>query len=279
MLKLSPSDFAFLWEQCKRCFWLKVVHNIRQPSMPMAGIFKKIEGLQMGLYNGKRTEEFLPNLPPGTIRCGEKVVESRPISFPSTEITPFIYGKIDSLIEFDDGSWGILDFKTTETTAEKAELYSRQLHAYAYSFENPATSPVILKSQPPALNPIKKLGILCFEPSELFLNNGQHAYKGGVKWIEIPYNIEKFLSFVKETLKVLSSPIPEPTFDCNWCQYAEKMTNGNFKNTNPSKFTADVTCPQCFAPMIIRTRRSDGQQFWGCTKYPECKGTRKIEGA
>ena len=36
MLRLSPSDFAFLWEQCKRCFYLKVVHGIRQPSMPMA---------------------------------------------------------------------------------------------------------------------------------------------------------------------------------------------------------------------------------------------------
>jgi len=36
MIKLSPSDFAFLWEQCKRCFYLKVVHGIRQPSMPFS---------------------------------------------------------------------------------------------------------------------------------------------------------------------------------------------------------------------------------------------------
>ena len=78
MLRLSPSDFAFLWEQCTRCFYLKVVHNVRQPSMPMAAIFKKLEGLQMGFYDGKRTTDVLPSLPPGVIRCGEKVVESEP---------------------------------------------------------------------------------------------------------------------------------------------------------------------------------------------------------
>ena len=127
-LRLSPSDFAFLWEQCKRCFYLKVVHGIRQPSMPMAGIFKKLEGLQMAFYEGRRTEEVLPALPPGTIRCGERAVESEPVP---VEGGPgwYVYGKIDSLIEFDDGSWGILDFKTTRITPGKAETYSRQLNA------------------------------------------------------------------------------------------------------------------------------------------------------
>lgn len=276
MFKLSPSDFAFLWEQCKRCFWLKVIHNIRQPSMPMAGIFKKIEGLQMNLYNNKRTEEFLPGLPPGTIRCGEKFVESDPIAFNGTSSICFIAGKIDSLIEFDDGSWGILDFKTTETSPEKAELYSRQLHAYARCFENPAKSPQTLRTEAPKLSPITKLGILCFEPSLITLNEGRHTYQGEVKWIEIPYDKAKFLSFVEDTMKLLSSPIPAPTPDCNWCKYAERMSRGNFGNTISNASAENVTCPNCGASMVKRTRRSDGAEFWGCTKYPECKGTRKV---
>ena len=64
-IRLSPSDFAFLWEQCRRCFWLKTVHGIRQPSMPMAAIFKRLESLQMRLYEGVRTTDVLPGLPPG----------------------------------------------------------------------------------------------------------------------------------------------------------------------------------------------------------------------
>lgn len=229
----------------------------------------------MDLYDGKRTDEFIPDLPAGTIRCGEKWVESKPITFHGSSEKCFITGKIDSLIEFDDGSWGILDFKTTETTPEKAELYSRQLHAYAYCFENPADSPQVLRSKPPALSPISKLGILCFEPSKLTIENvGHHTYQGEVTWIEISLNYETFLSFVNEIIKLLSSPMPEYTTDCNWCKYSQLIKDGNFGNVAPAKDYQDITCPECGSSMTERNGKFG--KFLGCTKYPECKGTRKI---
>jgi four helix bundle suffix protein len=36
------------------------------------------------------------------------------------------------------------------------------------------------------------------------------------------------------------------------------------------------SCPQCGALMALRTAKAGktpGRQFWGCTKYPECRGT------
>lgn len=33
------------------------------------------------------------------------------------------------------------------------------------------------------------------------------------------------------------------------------------------------SCPRCKSKMIIRTRRANGGRFWGCSKYPACKGT------
>jgi len=39
------------------------------------------------------------------------------------------------------------------------------------------------------------------------------------------------------------------------------------------------TCPQCGALMALRTAKSgksQGSQFWGCTHYPDCKGTARI---
>jgi len=39
-------------------------------------------------------------------------------------------------------------------------------------------------------------------------------------------------------------------------------------------------CPTCEKPMRLRTARQGanlGSQFWGCSGYPECKGTRKYE--
>jgi len=38
-------------------------------------------------------------------------------------------------------------------------------------------------------------------------------------------------------------------------------------------------CPQCGSLMALRTAKSGknaGSQFWGCTKYPDCKGTAPL---
>lgn len=225
--KLSPSDFAFLWEQCKRCFYLKVVHNITQPSMPMAGIFKKIEGLQMNFYNNKPTKEIHSDLPPGTIRCGEKWVESEIIKVPGYKTGCYIFGKFDTVIEFYDKSWGVIDFKTTDTKAEHVGLYSRQLHAYSYALELPSSQPIKLRRKPLKLNPVTKLGLLCFEPTQIKQpDTGLHSYEGKVSWIEIPRNDKNFLKFIGEVLGLLELPTPpDPSQNCNWCNYTNKLKN------------------------------------------------------
>ncbi len=38
-------------------------------------------------------------------------------------------------------------------------------------------------------------------------------------------------------------------------------------------------CPQCGKAMVLRTAKSGknaGEQFWGCSAYPDCKGTAKV---
>lgn len=39
---------------------------------------------------------------------------------------------------------------------------------------------------------------------------------------------------------------------------------------------AGPDCPKCGKPM--RRRRSAKGEFWGCSSYPECRGTRSLEG-
>jgi hypothetical protein len=38
----------------------------------------------------------------------------------------------------------------------------------------------------------------------------------------------------------------------------------------------DVKCPDCDGPMV--SRKSQYGVFWGCKKYPKCKGTRDSMG-
>lgn len=50
--------------------------------------------------------------------------------------------------------------------------------------------------------------------------------------------------------------------------------------SDPSDETRSQACPRCGKPMLQRTARQGkhvGSRFWGCTGYPDCKGTRPLE--
>lgn len=40
----------------------------------------------------------------------------------------------------------------------------------------------------------------------------------------------------------------------------------------------ELKCPDCGSDMKLRTNRQNGDKFWGCTKYPKCRGTRDENG-
>ena len=35
-----------------------------------------------------------------------------------------------------------------------------------------------------------------------------------------------------------------------------------------------TACPSCGAPMSLRTNKATQSKFWGCTSFPDCRGTR-----
>lgn len=37
-------------------------------------------------------------------------------------------------------------------------------------------------------------------------------------------------------------------------------------------------CPRCGAAMVRRTNRRDGSSFWGCSRFPSCRGARSALG-
>jgi hypothetical protein len=150
--KISPSDLSFLYNGCKRCFYFKLRYGISQPSIPLPSIFTKIASLLKNHYDGQRTEKLHLELPPGVVKYGEKWVESRTITFEKHSDSCFIKGRFDVVVQFDDGTYGVVDYKTGNPDGESARLYERQLHAYMYALENP---------EPGALHlaPITSLGL------------------------------------------------------------------------------------------------------------------------
>lgn len=43
--------------------------------------------------------------------------------------------------------------------------------------------------------------------------------------------------------------------------------------------TTQHACPDCDSPMVLRQNKRDGSEFYGCTAYPICKGTRDLSGS
>jgi hypothetical protein len=216
IFKLSPSDLTFLWDECKRCFYLKVVRKFNRPPVPFPSIFTKIDGLMKAYYQGKPTSVLSPDLPPGTILQDAKWVQSQPIILPGHPAQCYLTGKYDSVVQFDDGSYGVIDFKTSTPRATHLDFYGRQLRAYAYALEHPAAGKF-------SLSPITRLGLLVVEPNAIDkIPSGEIAYLGKVTWQEIPVDEAAFLAFLGDVLTVLElTDPPEAAESCVWCQYRQ----------------------------------------------------------
>jgi hypothetical protein len=215
-IKLSPSDLTFLWDECPRCFYLKYLHGISRPAAPFPSIFGAIDRLMKAQFAGRPTSDLDPSLPPGIVTISEKWVESLPISLPGHDLSCFLRGKIDAMIGFDDGSFGVVDFKTSEPKLAQIPFYSRQLHAYAYALQHPTPNRL-------SCSPISRLGLYVETPhATLAATTSEISFHFRSTWLEVPYDISGFLDFMDKVLTLLALPEPPPAGEeCDYCRYRQ----------------------------------------------------------
>jgi hypothetical protein len=214
---LSPSDLTFQWEGCKRCFVLKVKHNLVYRG-PFPGMFGKMGDLTSNYYLGRHSHDISPDLPEGRVQFREKWVKSVPIDFPGTDSRCVIRGRLDAVVAFEDGSYAVIDYKTSEPSPEHVEFYGRQLSAYAYALENPAPGAF-------SISPISRLGLFIVTPARYELvPSGELAFITRTTWMDVPRDDFRFLDFLSEVVSLLDQPaLPESAEDCGLCQYRRDL--------------------------------------------------------
>lgn len=219
--KLSPSDFAFLWDECKRCFYLKVARGFPPPQQPFPRIFGIIDEQMKNWFGGRRSETMAPGVPAGVVRFGDGWVESTPIRIKGRAATCYIRGIFDSVIELDGGGYAVIDFKTTQVRKPNLEKYGRQLHAYAQALENAAEGQTML-------SPVRKLGLLVYEPDGFSQTDGDDergpgaSLGGRLVWHEIARDEKMFQRFLGQVLDVIeAAEPPPPSPGCAMCKYRD----------------------------------------------------------
>ena len=212
---LSPSDFAFLWDDCPRCFYLKVARKQPRPRSPFPSVFGRIDRAMKDHYLGERAETVANGMPAGIVGGGDRWVKSSPLLAPGRASTCLIRGRLDVLIDCDDGTTAIVDFKTVDPKSDHIATYSRQLHAYAMALEHPAGG------RPET---VSSLGLLCFVPDSFDAEEGRAGLFGPVQWIEVPRDDEAFVGFLAEVVSILEEDEPPPADpSCQWCALRDEV--------------------------------------------------------
>lgn len=226
-VRLAPSDFAFLWEECHRCFYLKAHKKLYRPRAPFPSIFNAIDLAMKRHLRGLRTTDVLPEMKPGVFLCedDDAWVECLPITPPRASRSVYVRGMLDCLVAFDDGTFGVIDFKTSDVSKSSA-LYSRQLHAYAAAIENPASGSELVQGT------VSDLGLVIYQPDAFSaLAPSGAALAGKLEYVKIPRDDEAFVNFLGEIVTVLDAdsppPPPKPTrkswsgtvTSCPYCQF------------------------------------------------------------
>lgn len=223
MYKLSPSDFAYLYEECKHCYYLKIKLGVQRPSMPFPGVFSALNTRLQGALIGKDLHELSPLLPSGTVESQEGFIESKPV--PNTKV--YIKGKYDLLIRQPDGTYLIVDFKISQPSEEKIAKYQTQLQAYHYAFEHPASGE--------AIN-ITKMGLIIMYPDQTRFGNGRAVMDFPPQWLEIDIKKNSFLQFMTQVSALLEGSTPPENPNCQWCKYRHLGERLSHPRTEDTRF-------------------------------------------
>jgi len=213
---ISPSDLTFRWSGCKRCFWMKYRLGI-DLSMPFPGIVAALSSRQEKWYKERTTADFSRDLPPGKVHSSGKKLVSAPIIVNGVETQYTIVGKYDFLIEYDDGSFGVIDTKLSAKLG-KADLYWPQLAAYRHLLHYPATG---------ERRDCSTLGLMVWTPT--------HAHRGTSDDFTVGFTATyeavtepsgEFEHLISAVVQLIDSDTIPPTTDCATCQFVAQHPSG-----------------------------------------------------
>lgn len=209
IFNFSPSEFAFGYERCKRCYYDQKVNNIKV-SLPFPPVFSKLDVLQKNFYHDKSSDLLGGKIAPGVIKTDYSKTQKSKILEDNKGRKFQLKGRIDAYVKHKD-NFSIIDFKVTDIDEKKIDTYATQLLAYAIMFDQPDVG--FLK-----LNPIKDLGIFCFEPDTIVDHQNVPNFKMKTQFYLIERDDKKMFEFITMVIDMLEGKNPTSKEKCSICK-------------------------------------------------------------
>jgi len=176
--------------------------------MPLVG---ELSALQEGHFHGASSSKLHPAIPEGKVIDRGGWVKSAPIEYNGKPSPYAIRGKYDLLMEFTDGTYGIIDCKFQGRDNDKSAFYSPQLEAYAFALENPASNKVMK---------VSVIGLLVWSPKKPQGDpDSGFALDLNSSWFPIERNPLGLQERLADFIEVISGPTPIRDSRCETCKF------------------------------------------------------------
>ena len=226
--KISPSSLSFLVRECKRCFTMKTRYGIERPEVVFPKIFNDIDLAIKKFYDGKKSTLIVPEMPTCEFLAYSVKIKSNTIVLPENKLVYHIEGECDAIVRWEDGSFGVIDYKTSSEESKTFSYYRDQMGAYSYGILHPADSGVEFALNYPEILDcgVTTNGLIVFTPKDYAYNkeSQQASFNGTLKWVPSEYSEEKFLKKIKKIDQFVSEKVPPPSgWWCSFCKAYQRL--------------------------------------------------------
>lgn len=223
---LSPSDFAWLYDQCKRCWYLKL-HRFAPAKDSLPKVFRTIDGAMKQAID---VDTFRALGIPAVERMPATRVVSKPLTFAGA--TVIIRAELDRLLRLEDDTFGLIEFKSGQPGEPGVQRYSRQCHGYELALRCPETGDPI---------EISRIDLCYFDATSIGakVKDGRLSLYAALTAQSVPIDRAGFEAHLAVMARIAGSDtLPPPGQRCHTCGHVaarERFINRRFPEPPPEE--------------------------------------------
>jgi len=211
VVAMNPSQLGFVLGDCERCFVREVRDGVRRPGM-VPEIFNLADRAQKAEFEVRDIIDLeTEGIPRFRIFAQNYRVESTPIPFGDLGIAVKITGRLDALVDTEDGRRVLVDYKTAAKPVP-VDRYRAQLGSYALALAWPRDGVAPIE--------VDSTALLVLNARHVGTRPGRLGIYGEPEWIEVERDDVAMVDLLQHAAALVAGAAqPHHKRDCAYCIY------------------------------------------------------------